>query len=267
MENLTNKTRKIISAVLFVITLVLNVLGATGVINGLTQKEVSDMNPTLITPSGPTFSIWSVLYTLLIISIIALFVKRGDPYYEAVTEKGSLFFWLSCLFNSAWIVTFSFELIGISTIFIILLMLSLMLLLREISRQQRDKQWLLPLTFGLYAGWIFIATVVNIAAWLVSIGWNAFGISHDIWAVVISIVAAGLAFAVTFDHRNAAFPLPIAWAFLGIRNELAGSGHKAVQVVAIIMMIVLIIRAVIAFSRNGARLAPASEEAAVADGR
>lgn len=74
---MTNKTRKIINAVLLVVTIVLNALGAFGVINGMTQKEVSDLNDTLITPSGGTFSIWSVLYTLLIASVVVLFVKKA----------------------------------------------------------------------------------------------------------------------------------------------------------------------------------------------
>ncbi|HOD02080.1 MAG TPA: tryptophan-rich sensory protein, partial [Clostridiales bacterium] len=67
-----NRTNKAwISGILFAITLTINTLGALGVINGLTQKQVSDMYPTLITPSPFTFTIWSVIYSLLTISIIA----------------------------------------------------------------------------------------------------------------------------------------------------------------------------------------------------
>ena len=44
----------------FMITLVVNVLGAFGFINGLSQKEISDKYLTLITPAPSTFSIWSI---------------------------------------------------------------------------------------------------------------------------------------------------------------------------------------------------------------
>src|SRR5699024_11823508 len=58
------------------------------------------------------------------------------------------------------------------------------------SRHLNDrKYWLLPLTFGLNAGWLFIATVVNIAAYLVQIEWDGFGIAEDTWALIIMIEA------------------------------------------------------------------------------
>ncbi|WP_373471495.1 hypothetical protein [Carnobacterium alterfunditum] len=55
------KTKTYINAILLVITLIINGMGAFGLINGLSQKEVSDMYPTLITPAPSTFSIWSVI--------------------------------------------------------------------------------------------------------------------------------------------------------------------------------------------------------------
>ncbi len=254
---MTQQKRKIITAVLLALTLLLNALGAFGVINGMTQKEVSDLNDTLITPSGPTFSIWSVLYTLLIASVVVLFVKKGKLYYNKVTEETSLLFWLSSIFNIAWIVSFSYELIGLSTLFIILLLFSLIFLTKKLTELQEGNKWLFPLTFGLYTGWIFIATVVNIAAWLVNIGWGAFGMSQDTWAIIISIVATALAIFVSMDHRNAAFGLPIAWAFLGIRNaRVADGGHGGLAVVALLMMAVLLAWSGIQFYRNGWRVAP-----------
>lgn len=137
------------------------------------------------------------------------------------------------------------------------MLLSLIFLTKKLTGLQEDKHWLWPLAFGLYTGWIFIATVVNIAAWLVNINWGAFGMSHDTWAIIISIVATALAILVSMDHRNAAFTLPIAWAFLGVRNARAmDGGHGGVEVVALIMMALLLAWSGIQFYRNGWRMAP-----------
>ena len=46
-----------INLIFLVVTLAINLLGAIGLINGFTQKQVSDMYVTLITPSPTTFSI------------------------------------------------------------------------------------------------------------------------------------------------------------------------------------------------------------------
>ncbi|WP_303859982.1 hypothetical protein [Alkalibaculum bacchi] len=58
------------------------------------------------------------------------------------------------------------------------------------------KRLLLPLTFGLYAGWLFIATVVNTAAWFVKIQWYGFGIPDVTWAIIMLIIAEFLMFLV-----------------------------------------------------------------------
>ncbi len=65
-----------INGLFLLITLFVNTLGALGLINGFSQKEISDMYITLITPSPSTFSIWSLIYILLIISMIAMIVKK-----------------------------------------------------------------------------------------------------------------------------------------------------------------------------------------------
>jgi hypothetical protein len=70
----------------------------------------------------------------------------------------------------------------------------------------------LPLSFGLYTGWLFIATVVNIAAALVKLGWNRFGIDDEAWAMITLAMAVLLIVFVQMRNRNVVFPLPVAWA-------------------------------------------------------
>lgn len=72
-----------INGFFLLVTLVINIFGASGLINGLTQKQISDMYVTLITPSPATFSIWGVIYSLLLISTIVMIVKQDDPYYRS----------------------------------------------------------------------------------------------------------------------------------------------------------------------------------------
>ena len=93
-----------INLMFLVVTLAINLLGAVGLINGLTQKQISDMYVTLITPSPTTFSIWSIIYSLLIISVIVMIVKRNEPYYQKAIEEITLLFRISCILNIAWIV-------------------------------------------------------------------------------------------------------------------------------------------------------------------
>ncbi|GEK88252.1 TspO and MBR related proteins [Alkalibacterium putridalgicola] len=255
------KTKAWISAGLLVLTLIVNAMGAFGWINDMSQQEVSDMYPTLITPAPSTFSIWSVIYTLLIISIIVMLIRYNDSYYEEAIEEISYLFWLSCFLNIIWIITFSYILIGLSTLFIFAFLIVMVLIVKRVGKIQKKRRWLLPITFGLYSGWLFIATVVNISAWLVKIEWNGFGIAEEVWAVIILLIAVGLTAFVLFSTENAIFPIPIAWAYFGIYNKLISpegyqGDYTALQYTALIGIVLLIGLAAIQFYKNHYKIMP-----------
>lgn len=235
------------------LTLVVNALGVFGFINGTTQSDVSNEYFTLITPSSTTFSIWSVIYGLLIASLVVMYLKRDEKYYERVINKITPYFIISCILNMAWIVLFSFVLVELSTLFIFGYAIVLALICQQLMRLHEKNRWLLPLTFGLYTGWLMIATVVNVASSLVKMEWNGFGLSDDIWALIILIVAAALVIGVSLVVKNAALPLSVAWAYFGIYQSLLNEhtgDYSLLGIVAIGGLVVLIGYAGIQFYKN-----------------
>lgn len=261
-ESMMSRTKKAwTNGILLLITLAINTLGAIGIINGLSQKQVSDMYPTLITPAPFTFSIWSVIYSLLIISIIVMIVKKDDPYYQKAIDSISVIFWISCIANVLWIVAFSYVQIELSAVFIFAFVIVLALICQKLLQIQSGKHWLLPLTFGLYTGWLIIATVVNIAATLVKSKWNGFGLSPETWSILILIIAIILVLLILFKIRNAAFPLPIAWAYLGIYQAINAQQvveSNLLSTVLLIGIFVLFASSIIQLIRNHFSVLPES---------
>lgn len=261
-----DKTKKAWANLVFlVVTLVVNTFGAIGFINGFSQKQISDLYPTLITPSPFAFSIWSVIYSLLIVSILAMIIKKNDAYDQKAIEKITVLFWISCLFNIAWIVSFSYVLVELSVLFIFGLFITLALICQRLLLIQEHKRWLLPLTFGLYTGWLLIASVVNVSAALVKLGWNGFGLADEVWAGIILIIAVLLVIAVQLKNRNAAFPLPVAWAYFWIDQSLkAGEGYPGefalLQRTSLMGMAILIGVAAIHLYRNHFSLLPSPKD-------
>lgn len=255
-----------INGLFLAVTLIINALGATGAINGLSQKEVSNMYGTLITPSPATFSIWGVIYSLLLITVVVMALRTNDPYYQKALDQTTFLFRASCILNMLWIVAFSLVWVELSALLLLAFVVTLSLICRRLLKIQEHKRWLLPLTFGVYTGWLFIATVVNIAAALVKMQWNGFGIADDIWAIVILVVAVLLVIAVQLSVRNAAFPLPIAWAYFGIYQFLRSpegynGQYHLLQIVALAGMAVLIGAAAIQLYRNRFTLLPTASPA------
>lgn len=250
-----------INGLLLAITLIINTLGAIGAINGLSQKQISDMYLTLITPSPSTFSIWSVIYSLLIVSIITMIRKKKDPYYQSAIGQLTVLFPLSCVLNIVWIVAFSYVQIELSVLFIFGLVITLALICKRLLQIQEGGRWLLPLSFGLYTGWLLIATVVNISAALVKLQWGGLGIADETWAAIVLIVAVLLVIGVQLSNHNTVFPLPVAWAYFGIYQFLKapegfGGQFGFLQVMSLAGMAVLVGAAAIQLYRNHFSLLP-----------
>ena len=181
---------------------------------------MSDKYKTLITPADFTFSIWSVIYLLLIVSLVYWFLKRKDARVGEKFAGISLPFWLSCIWNILWIVFFSYEKIGLSVIFIGLLLLTLLFILGTTPRDGEKGSLLLSITFGLYGGWLFVATFVNVGAYVEAISFEKFGLTNELFYSILVVLLLLTAFIVQKIHKNRFFFMPTAWAFFGVFEEL-----------------------------------------------
>jgi hypothetical protein len=77
--------------------------------------------------------------------------------------------------------------------------------------------------FSVYLGWITIASIANVAAALVSVNWNGFGINQETWAILIIAVALLITLLVVAMRRDVAYGLVIIWALVGIAVNQSGS--------------------------------------------
>jgi hypothetical protein len=223
---------KILVAASFVVMIAVNALSDLLPINGVTTQDVSNKYPTLITPAPVTFAIWGAIYLLLAaftLYSLGLFRSRTEPpNEEALRQLGSLFA-VSSFLNALWILAWHYELIALSVILIALLLIYLIQIMKTAGRyglSPRDK-WLVYLPFGVYAGWITVATLSNAAAWLVSINWHAFGIADEKWAVAVLAAGALTGAAAVLRWRNAAAALALMWGYAGILlKHLSPSGFN-----------------------------------------
>jgi hypothetical protein len=233
----------------FVAVVFVNVLaGSTTIIGGKTTAQVSDANPTLITPAGYVFSIWAVIYALLGVFVVfqALPSERGRDFRGKV---GWLFI-ISSVLNVFWLFLWQFEhlIFSVIVMFLLLATLTLIYLRLEIgkSKVQLREKIAFHLPFSVYLGWITIASIANVAVALVSVGWDGFGISPETWAIIIAITALLIAILVVLTRKDIAYGLVVIWALLGIAAKQ--STHQNIlittEVCAIILAITLLATAI-----------------------
>lgn len=212
-------TLRWLNIVAFALMVMVNGLaGSTTFLGGKNTADISDANPTLVTPAGYVFAIWGIIYVLLGIFVIYQAFYRGQER-SFQNQIGWLFVGSSAL-NIMWLFAWQYEYLSLSVIIMILLLATLILIYIRLdigrAKVERSTRLAVHLPFSVYLGWITIATIGNISAMLVSLKWDGFGISPETWAVVIILIAVIIAIMVSVMRRDVAYALVVIWAFVGI---------------------------------------------------
>ncbi|HOG80423.1 MAG TPA: hypothetical protein PK454_11780 [Anaerolineaceae bacterium] len=235
------KLRTILNLLTLVLTLVVNSLANILPLNGMNTGQISDSLPSLFTPAGYVFSIWSIIYIGLIAFGIyqALPSQRNNPRIERM----GWWFVIANLFNSAWIFAWHYLQFGLSVVLMLGLLVSLLVIYERIGRRaaSRVETWTVNVPFSIYLGWITVATVANIASLLVSLGWNGFGIPAVLTVVMIG-VATLLGVLMILLKREIAYPLVLIWAFAGIaavRADVPLVEIGAIVAAALLLLVML----------------------------
>ncbi|MFP4025838.1 MAG: tryptophan-rich sensory protein [Thiohalospira sp.] len=208
---------KIFVVITFVGMVIVNFLANSLPINDRTTGEVSDAYPNLFSPAGLTFSIWGLIYILLAGYVIYQFSKKAQKKGELLT-KVNIYFIATSVANIAWIFAWHFELIGLSVLILGVLLFSLIRIadiLRDAQLTLQDKLFVYT-PFGAYFGWITVAAIANVTVFLVSIGWNGFGVAQYVWAMIILLVGAVIGVLRMQKDKNVVYGLVLIWAYVGI---------------------------------------------------
>ena len=234
---------KIFTVLGFLQMVMINSLANILPINGMTTGDLSDKLRNLFTPQGATFAIWGVIYSLLLVFTIRILLL---PMVKK-TEVLSRLFIVNTIFNSAWIFAWHYEYLLVS----LGLMIGLLINLVQISLLLKTTtDWsskiTLQLPFTVYFGWISIATIANVTAVLVGYEWSGFGISEELWTMIILAIGILVALSQVYLFKQIAYVLVILWGYFGIYGKptsLQGFENQYPNIVTllIIAMVVMLL--------------------------
>lgn len=213
---------------------------------------ISDKFATLLTPAGYAFSIWSLIYVLLIIFAVyqARDLFRPNMQNTLPQAAGPLFV-ISSIGNGLWTYVFVKELVLLSVVILLAMVVSLYLLLAKLRIALDDAPgkkiafvwW--PLM--LYTGWVSVACVVNIASWLDSVG----VVLSPLLASAVLLVISVTLFVLLIWRNVRELVLASAWgiAAIGVQHLQPG-GERMVAAMALAAASVLVGAAIIHGFRN-----------------
>lgn len=227
----------VITWILLIGMIAVNALANILPINGYNTGQISSFYPNYFVPAGFTFSIWGIIYLLLIsytISFTYFTIKKEQSVFlqQYLTSINPLF-WITCILNASWIIAWHYLNIILSVL-IMLLFLGVLIKVFLITMDKGatlsvGKRFLLQLPFTIYLGWISVATIANITALLVNKGWNGFGIDSIYWSAIMMLIAIALGLYFLFKYKIVGYSVVIAWALWGI-NAAQGNQKLLYQV-------------------------------------
>ena len=211
-------TLKIFNALALVLVLVVNYLANALPLNGVKTADVSNKYFNEFAPANITFSIWAVIYTLIIGWVVWQFLGQNHLKMIAV-KKLSLMFIINCVLNAFWLLAWHHEAFVIT----LMLMVGILLTLVQLNKIEyhdlsphTPSKWLMASAFGVYLGWICIATIANFTTFLVSIHFSKFGLSDTFWTGGVIGIGSITAALLVVRFKNIYIGLAVIWALVGI---------------------------------------------------
>ena len=220
---------KWLNTVSLAVTVAVNILANIIPIGALTTGEISEMYPNLFTPAPLTFGIWGAIYLLMTLFVLYGWGVLGskESSDRDVAEIG-VWFAVGCLCNVLWIFAWHFDVIWLSTLFIVGLFASLAVIAEKTKKTERRGVPYIAVNVGfdLYLGWIIAAVIANVSVMLVSFGVDGFGTAARIITPIIIVIGALIgALPVLFDRKWFS-TAAVVWAYIGILiRQLGESGY------------------------------------------
>lgn len=223
----------------YLAVIAVNMMATFGSLGGRTTAQISDQYVSLFTPSGFTFSIWSVIYLLLGIYTIYQLRTPNNEFVKMIAP----FYFMSSIFNILWILAWHYSTPFYSLIAILLLLGSLLIIVKDL----KGSNLLTRTTFSIYCAWITVASIASLFIYLASVSDLPYNSTWYLLLANIALCLVGLlAFLKGSKNKDIPYILTLIWAIIGILvKHVSVEGFNGEYVSIIFVGIVAIIVALV----------------------
>ena len=217
---MTKKTYAIINLIIILGVIVWNYYVNVNGLNGNTVGSVSAEYANLFTPAGYAFSIWGVIYILLLAHGIFQ-VKRAyqDKKDNDFILKIGPWLIVANIANAFWLWAWLQEKTGLSVIIMLMILVSLIIIIIKLNMERWDAPKSIIMfvwwPICIYSGWITVATIANVAAWLSKMEWQLL-FSEVHWTVIMIVLAMLINLLIVFKRNMREFAAVGVWALIAI---------------------------------------------------
>jgi len=182
---------------------------STGSINGNKMGQLSDEINSLFTPAGYAFSIWGIIYLGLFINSIWYLIQAFKGKYNDTLDQQGIWLTVANIASGFWLWAWLNESFLVSVIFMLIILRALMTAVIRLNMEKWDAP------ASLYSGWITVATVTNIAAFLKTENFSLF-FSEEVWTIIMILITTALFLYFLYTRYMREFNAVAVWALVAI---------------------------------------------------
>ena len=239
----------VINAVGLLVVVLVNLAANAVEFNSQSTADVINKDPVPFQPAGWVFTIWGVIYAMLLAFVIYGLLPAGRRNVRL--QRISPFFLIANIANVTWLFLWHYERFFAALITLLVLLGSLLAIyiglriknpIRRTAPVEKPgwlKRLVLWAPFSVYLGWACVASLANLMVWLDRSDWGGGPFSYNTWAVIFMLAGALISAAFVFIAKDALIPVVFALAYIGICQH-AWSDSMFVAISAIVFAVVCI---------------------------
>lgn len=216
----------------------------SGLLGGIPVQDAAggwlSSTATPIAPAGTAFRIWSLIY--LGLACYAVW-QLGESSLRL--DRVRWLIALSALLNALWIGAVQLGWLAASLVIIVVLLAVLLLIMSRLT-DSPDSGWELTfvdITLGLYLGWITLATLANLSAWLWSLGYRGEPLGESGYGIAMVVIALLIGMATVFAFSRLTPALASSWGLIWV-CVARWAEQRTLALVALAAAVVLVVGAI-----------------------
>ena len=241
------KIYAVVNMVSVCMVVVINYLSQNQRWNGTTIGETSDRYDNLFTPAGYAFSIWGIIFLMLLAYSFfqirrVFFSTKPSPFIE----QTGWWFSIANTLNALWVIAFIYDQISLSVVIMVGILYSLLKIVIKTNMERWDAP--IPIIafvwwpICIYAGWIAVATIANFSAFFVSLGRVGSELSQVVWTMIMITAAVLINILMVWLRNMREFSAVAVWALVAIfirhREAYESISYYALASAVILLIII-----------------------------
>ncbi len=180
--------------------------------NGKSTIDIINRLPLLFAPANYVYYLWLIVFIFLFLWANKYWSLRNTE--KSITNLQTIFISCIMLLQIINLICWHYEYF-LQSLILFFIQLLLMFAL-YLTYPLKNEMLRIRIPVAIYFGWSTYLFILQFCYILVYYGWEGFGLSNALWAVIVMTVGTAIALHLRYHYYDIIFPIIFIWCYIGI---------------------------------------------------